>query len=190
MFKIYINHLWLTIHSPFSSCLKTWTKNKSSVETDLISSLLWTPIWILEKVTLKVRETTRICLLFGSLVCSTFTCSTEPLPGMAQDDNDFALYAGQLSLSKDACQPMSQMQTAPALERVLVASVQGGRLRSHYKPQLKPPVFWGQRRVKSCVHCARACTPASTHTGAPLILCWNISQHHLDLPHDKPALCD
>lgn len=94
-------------------------------------------------------------LLFQSPVCSTFTFSTEPLPTMAHDDDDFALCTGQFSGS------VSQRQTAPALEIAPAAFLWAGRQ-------------WSRQQVSPLT--SPACRSKADGTGK--CVCVHLHAHH------------
>lgn len=172
----------MSIHS-FSSCLKTGTKNESPVETNLISSLLSTPIQIPKKVTMSVREQWRPAFCLGAALLCLWH-STEPLPGMAHDDNDFALYTGHCLRAK----PLVSLWVRVRCKQGQVWK-ECWELRSRMetvvtpRPRLTPLCSEGKEEW----HRARGAYTRTPHTGTPLILCGEGYQHPLDLPRDKPA---
>lgn len=137
---------------------------------------------------MKFSKTCIFRLLFQSLVCSTFTFSTEPLPRMAHDDNDFALCTGQFSGSMS----QRQRQTAPALEIAPAASLWDGRQWSHQQVSPLTSRFAGQRPMEQvnvsgyvCTHPPKLYVHAATQD--PLL---KAAQRHLDLSYDNVVLWD
>lgn len=149
MFKIYNNHRIILLSSTHSA-LRMWTQEEScSNKSDFLSLLPRTPSGC------KTKQ--KCYLLFQSLVCSTFTFSTEPLPRMAHDDNDFALHAGEFSRSVS----QSLRQTAPALEIVPAVSLWDGRQ-------------WSQQQVSPLT--SPVCRSEADGTGTRV--CVRLHTHH------------
>lgn len=129
VFKIYNNPRIILLSSP-PPALRIWTQGVLQQQArfplfcypELPSRWLqFSKTWLWSSA--KPNKNCIFRLLFQSLVCPTFTFSTEPLPRMAHDDNDFALRTGQFSGSMS----QSQRQAAPALEIAPAASLWDGK---------------------------------------------------------------